>query len=367
MATTSTTIDSIEQIETVVDTDVHTTENLVEDLFPRLPDPFDKLLNVEKTSYVAGQVLPSAGYVTPEDYGTVTPHDNREPEHVRAAMSQFDLDRLVLTGGHTLRLGMAHHHELAAALATAYNDWTLDTLVDEVDGCYAAAVVAPQRADMAAEEIDRLADEEGIVGVLIPSGGVTPTLGQDQYFPIYEAAEDAGLPVMFHGAGTGAISTFPMHWHGTKRYLDIHVTNHPAEHMFHLSSLLTNGVPVRFPDLEFVFQEAGVGWIPYFMRRYDQEYSEKRQDAPLLEKRPSEYIRESFYFTSQPFEGADDPSYITNMVRLFGGEDRLMFSTDFPHPDFDNTDQLLKALRSEFDADELNDIYGGTALDVFAF
>jgi predicted TIM-barrel fold metal-dependent hydrolase len=367
MAVDQQTVESIDQIETIVDTDVHTTEDLVDDLFPHLPDPFDELLNIKKRTYEAGKVLPSAGYVTPNDYGTVDIREVNEPEHVHEAIDQFDLDRVVLTGGHTLRLGMAHHEELASALATAYNDWTLETLVDTVDDCYAACVVAPDRPEEAAEEIDDRAGEDGIVGVLVPSGGVTPPLGREKYFPIYEAAEDNDLPLMFHGAGTSGISTFPTHWQGTKRYIDIHVTAHPADHMFHLSTMLTNGVPERFPDLDIVFQEAGVGWIPYFMRRYDNEYSEKRQDAPLLEKKPSEYIREQFYFSSQPFEGADDPQYISNIVRMFDGGERLMFSTDYPHVDFDNSDQILKSLGSEFSPEELNNIYGGTALDVFDF
>lgn len=359
--------ENLDQIETIVDTDVHTTENLTEDLFPRLPEPFDKMLNVEKETYVAGQVLPSAGYLTPQDYGTAEWYELNTPEHIHDAMEQFDLDRLLLTGGHTLRLSMAHHDDLAAALATAYNDWVLDELVDEVDECYATCVVAPQKPDQAADEIDRLAKEDDVVGVLIPSGGLSPPFGDDMYFPIYEAAERNDLPVMLHGAGTSGITNYPMQFHGTNRYIDVHVPVHPTDHMFHLSSMLTNGIPVRYPDLDFVFQEAGVGWIPYFMHRYDQEYSEKRQDGPLLEKTPSDYIRDQFYFTSQPFEGANNPQYITNIVRMFGGEDSLMFSTDYPHPDFDNSDQILKSLRSEFSLDELNNIYGQTALDVFGF
>jgi predicted TIM-barrel fold metal-dependent hydrolase len=54
------------------------------------------------------------------------------------------------------------------------------------------------------------------------------------------------------------------------------------------------------------------------------------------------------------------------MVRLMGVESNLMFSSDYPHLDFDYTDEMMKLLPS-FDNDELNNIYGRTALEVFDF
>ena len=86
----------------------------------------------------------------------------------------------------------------------------------------------------------------------------------------------------------------------------------------------------------------------------------------MLEKPPSEYVLDRCYFTSQPLEGADDPEYLESMIRLFDGAENLMFSTDYPHFDFDNADVLAKGL-SAFDDDELAAIYGGTAMEVYGF
>ena len=38
------------------------------------------------------------------------------------------------------------------------------------------------------------------------------------------------------------------------------------------------------------------------MQRLDNEYMRRVSEAPLLKRRPSEYIRE-MYFSSQPMEG----------------------------------------------------------------
>jgi predicted TIM-barrel fold metal-dependent hydrolase len=128
--------------------------------------------------------------------------------------------------------------------------------------------------------------------------------------------------------------------------------------------MVTRGVPVEFPDLNFVIQESGVGWIPYFMERFDHEYHAKKYDAPMLEKEPSAYIDDNFYFTSQPVEGADTPNYLNQVCELFNAGENLMFSSDYPHFDHDEPNELLTSL-SEFSDDEIENIYGKTAMDIY--
>ncbi|GAB3027066.1 amidohydrolase family protein [Natronobiforma cellulositropha] len=366
------TITHIGEVERIVDTDFHLTEQQ-ETILPYLEEPFDKVLNVDSGRVrgqvdggYLGQLYPSAGHLTPTDTGKAESDDIRTPEDVERGMDLMGVDEAILTPGLNLRLGLVHHDELAAAFATAYNNWLLDAILDADRSFYGAMTVAPQEPAKAAEEIERRAGEKSIVAVQIPGGGVTPPLGRERYFPIYEAAERAGLPVMIHNAATGIVGNYPLQWRGTKRYIDVHVPYHPAEQMWHLTTLLTAGVPVRFPDLTFVMQECGIGWIPYFMRRYDNEYAKKSEDAPLLEKTPSEYLDDQFYFTSQPTEGANDPEYLCAVVRLFNGAQNLLFSSDYPHYDFDYSDTLLKALRPEFTDEEIENVYGRNAADVFA-
>jgi hypothetical protein len=301
---------------------------------------------------------------------TVGKSDNppvRTPEDVRRGKELIESDRAIITPTQNLYLGAVHHDDLAAALAHAYNEWLLDTMVDTDEGLYGAALVAPQKPTKMAEEIDDRADEDAIAAVMLPSGAVDPTLGNDDYYPLYEACERAGLPLMMHNAAGTMMTRFPTQWQALNRQLPVHVTSHNMMHQVNLADMLTHGVPERFPDLEFVVQEAGLGWYPYFMRRIDHEYMGAQWDAPMLEKLPSEYLRDQFYLTSQPVEGADEPRYLNQIIRLFEGENNLMFSSDYPHFDFDNTDALLKVLRSEFDSDEIANIYGQTAERVFDF
>jgi predicted TIM-barrel fold metal-dependent hydrolase len=363
-------IRSLDDIETVVDTDFHITEKQ-SDFINYINSPFDKMLlsgNGGGAGDVLGDLYPNAGVFTPLHTGNVDMESVRTKQDVIEGMELLNTDQVVATPTKNLYLSCVQHDELAAALGNAYTEWVLDKIADVNKGIYTPVVVAPQKPNKAAEQIDDKADEDAITAVYVPPSGVHPPLGHEKYHPIYEAAQDADLPLMFHNtSGGGQLFSFPMQFVGHNRYISNHVNTHPFLNMTHMLDIITRGIPERFPDLNFVFQEAGIGYVPYFMRRFDNEYSEKREDVPMLEHPPSEYIRKQFHFTSQPVEGLKDPEYVRDMFRHMKGVDTLMFSSDYPHFDFDNSDQLLQTLRPQLDDDELNAVYGKTAQNIFQF
>jgi len=360
------TVRSLDDLEVIVDTDFHLTERQ-SDILPYLESPFDEMLNSQggdDYGYL-GRVYPAHGMVYSVTMGKADSETVRTVDDIKEGKDLIEWDKAVITPTQNLYLGAVHHDDLAAALATAYNDWLLDEIIDPDEGLYGAAIVAPQKSNKAAEEVERRADEDGIVAVMIPSGSVDPLLGDESYYPLYDACERAGLPIKMHNAAGTMMTRFPQTWQQMDRALPVHATSHNMMHQTNLADMLTRGVPERFSDLEFVIQESGLGWYPYFMRRFDHDYMGAKWDAPMLDKMPSEYLKDQFYVTSQPVEGADDPQYLNQVIRLFEGENSLMFSSDYPHFDFDNTDELLKILRSEFTGDEIQNIYGKTAERVY--
>jgi hypothetical protein len=58
-----------------------------------------------------------------------------------------------------------------------------------------------------------------------------------------------------------------------------------------LTNWVINGLRERFPGLDVVWIESGLAWIPFLMQRLDSEYMLGSSEAPLLQRRPSEYIR----------------------------------------------------------------------------
>lgn len=259
-------------------------------------------------------------------------------DDVRAICRELHIDYPIVNT--LIRLNGVPETRKAEAMMRAYNDMLLDVFLDEGDDIYGLASVAPQSPEAAAEELDRIGDEDGIVGVMLTSFGLEKPLGDPRYDVLYRAAEDNDLAIVYHGGAAVEFSReAPVLTWGIETFLAKHALSHPWQQMLTLTSLIAQGTPVKFPDLDFVFQEAGIGWIPYMMGRLNREYGQRRVDAPLLEKSPEEYIRE-FHFGTQPIEEPNQPRpYLEYMVDLIGA-DSLVFATDQPHQDWDNPEMV---------------------------
>ena len=84
------------------------------------------------------------------------------------------------------------------------------------------------------------------------------------------------------------------------------------------------GVSPRFPDLKIVLVEPSLGWVPYYLDVSDS-MAAGPYDFPALDDKPSAYFHRQMYLTF-----VDDPRGLEHRHEL--GVDRIMWSTDFPHP-----------------------------------
>jgi predicted TIM-barrel fold metal-dependent hydrolase len=57
-------------------------------------------------------------------------------------------------------------------------------------------------------------------------------------------------------------------------------------------------------------------------------------------------MREHFWYTTQPMEEPEHPKHLLDVIEWIGA-DRLMFSTDYPHWDFDDPRQAFKVRLSD--------------------
>ncbi len=89
------------------------------------------------------------------------------------------------------------------------------------------------------------------------------------------------------------------------------------------------GIFDRFPNLQMVMVESGVGWIPFILETMNYELLENApKHAAELSKLPSEYFRSNWYATFWYEEHQGDVQGLLDKV----GDDRVLFETDFPHP-----------------------------------
>ena len=104
--------------------------------------------------------------------------------------------------------------------------------------------------------------------------------------------------------------------------------------MVHMTNWVINGLPERFPKLKVMWIESGLTWAYCLMQRLDHSYMMRTSDCPPLKRKPSEYMRE-MYYSSQPMEMPDDKSILEATFKMIKAETQLVWSSDYPHWDFD--------------------------------
>ncbi|WP_218012000.1 amidohydrolase family protein [Natrinema sp. CBA1119] len=254
--------------------------------------------------------------------------------------------------------------DFAVELARGYNQVLLDDYLDRHDHFYGTVTVPTQDPQRAAEEIDRIGGEDQIVGIYIATGGPDRPLGDPDYDVIYQAAQDNDLAVVYHGHVDAFLTDFPRQNQGLEEYVSVNALGHPWTQMLTMTSLMEQGTPEKFPDLDFVFLEAGLLWVPYMAYRLNKEHNMQPNASPLLEKSPEEYVRDRFYFGTQPLEEPLDASHMKQIFDLVG-RDSILFASDFPHWDFDNPSTLGKTLTKNLDDKGVETVLNKNARQVF--
>ena len=104
----------------------------------------------------------------------------------------------------------------------------------------------------------------------------------------------------------------------------------------------------RLPGLKVVMVEGGFAWAPPLAWRLDKNWHRMRREVPEVRRPPSEYMREHVWYTTQPIEEPETPRDLLDVIRWIGA-DRLLFSSDYPHWDFDDPRYAFKAKPSPED------------------
>jgi predicted TIM-barrel fold metal-dependent hydrolase len=111
-----------------------------------------------------------------------------------------------------------------------------------------------------------------------------------------------------------------------------------------LASLIANGVFERYPRLKFVFTEVGFAWLPEVIWVMDAYWRAAREETPWVSRPPSAYVFENVRFTTQPFIAPQDESHTAAMLDMIRAERTLMFSSDYPHWDYDPPEKIISLI-----------------------
>jgi uncharacterized protein len=223
--------------------------------------------------------------------------------------------------------------EFGSALAHAVNDWQIHDWVEKDRRLKAGIVVPQEYPEFAAREIDtRAAENTAFRQVIIPPRSIEP-LGRRKYWPIYDAAARNNLVLGLHPAGNPYGHPSSGTGWGTY-YMQEHYT-FGTSMIGNVVSLICEGVFDRFPSLKVAMIESGFSWAPALGWRMDKLWQRMRKETPHLKRPPSEYLHKHFWFCTQPMEEPENPTDIHDILDWIGW-DRLMFSSDYPHWDYDD-------------------------------
>jgi uncharacterized protein len=282
--------------------------------------------------------------------------EHRDLTLIRRAKDTMNIAIQVVFPQPMLEIGMHPIPEIATALTLAYNKWFTKNILSKDEKLRSLLALPFEDPAACIRMIDEYAGSPGVIGFMVTSQRRI-AVNNNAYMPIYKKLEELGLPLAFH-AGPTLSDSMVSHMN---KFLSIHAMSFVTCNMLHLTNWVINGLPERFPKLKVVWVESGLAWLPFMMQRLDHEYLMRQSDAPLLKKRPSDYMRE-MYYTSQPME-ATDLNLLQATFKAINAETQLMYSSDWPHWDFDTPGRMawLPFLSEE----GKRNILGETARKVF--
>ena len=236
------------------------------------------------------------------------------------------------------------NEDMAAALCSAVNDWVAKELLDREPRLRASILVPTNDPRVAAKEIERVAGDRRFVQVLLLAMQEAP-LGRRIYWPIYEVAQKHDLAISIHAGSTYRVAPTTSGW--TSFHVEDYVVQSSAFES-QLVSFIAEGVFQKFPGLKGVFTESGFSWLPPLMWRTSKSWRGMRPETPWIDRAPAEIIRDHVRVTLQPVDvPKTDPAALTRILDHIGSDRMLLFSTDYPHWQFDGEDALPDGLSDE--------------------
>lgn len=253
---------------------------------------------------------------------------HRQVALARRAMQAMSIDYMVLFPTPMLLLGTHPQADVEAALGHAFNRWLIEQVLT-ADKRMLGLMYLPFNSPKDCERVvAECADKPGVVGFSVTSTRYR-AVHDDAYMRLYAMIEETGKPLAFHSGFSWQDQSMIQ----LNRFLSMHALSFVHFNMIHMTNWVINGLPERFPKLNVIWVESGLAWLPYLMQRLDSEYMMRSSEAPLLKKRPSEYITD-MYYTSQPLE-CQHPKLLEATLEAIKAETQLLFSSDWPHWDFD--------------------------------
>lgn len=278
-------------------------------------------------------------------------------------LDKFDITAAMLNDipGYLFNGARSTPRELAGEMCRAMNDEREEKWFSADERWHGSITTPYEAPEMAVREIQRRMDspyrDQWRQVILAPDNLAPP--GHKKYWPIYEICEEYGLPIGFH-----VLSSHRLTPSGTPNYYFEEHVDWAAQNFPLISSFIFEGVFERFPNLKIALIELGWTWAVPLAWRMDAAYRLMHTEVPHLERLPSEYLRDHVWYTTQPMEEPEEGRWVDDVLEMFeksGMADKLMYSSDYPHWDFDEPNALPRNMSDG----QRRSILGGNASSLY--
>jgi predicted TIM-barrel fold metal-dependent hydrolase len=224
----------------------------------------------------------------------------------------------------------------SAALCRTLNDARAEYASYAPDRLKLVAKLPMSEPSAAAEELERCVTEHHMVGMVTAQHIRDKNLDDPSFDVVWDTAQRLDVAVCVHGGGQ-APGQVPIAIDRFSTRLEKHAITHPFGAMLALTSFTVGGVLTRFPSLRVAFLEAGAGWLPFWLERLDEHWELMPEQAPQLDRPPSEYFLGRGYLSCEPEERS------VPIVCDTLGDGIICYASDYCHWDcaFPNSVKLL--------------------------
>jgi len=176
-----------------------------------------------------------------------------------------------------------------------------------------------QDTDLAIQEMERLKHDLNIPGIQIGSNINDLNLSEEQFFPIFEAAERLDMSIMVHPWEMMGFSSMEKYWLPW-------LVGMPAETSRAIASLIFSGTLEKLPNLKVMMSHAGGSFIPT-IGRLEHGFN-CRPDLVAIDNKvnPREYLGK--FWVDCITHDIDSLKYIVDRV----GSEKVCLGTDYPFP-----------------------------------
>ncbi|PYP89843.1 MAG: hypothetical protein DMG65_12745 [Candidatus Angelobacter sp. Gp1-AA117] len=286
----------------------------------------------------------------PGDYN-VAVRGHRDIDYREQVLKDAGIDTQVIT----LTTPGTHIEEPSTAvrLASQVNDIFARVVADK-KGRYVALTTLPLNVPNASvTELRRAMEQLKFRGAMVFSNINGVALSDQRFWKLYEVANELGAVIHIHPTNPVGVEAMLEYWL-------MPLVGFLMDTTLAASGLVFSGVAERFPRIRWVLGHLG-GAIPYLAERLDRGYEAFADCRKNINKPPSEYLKQQFYFDTVNF----DPRAI-ELAILFAGVEHILAGSDYPHQ-IGSIEKMLESIRALKISDgDKQKILGGNAAKLLA-